>query len=430
VVEVVASGLIRLWGFPGQKLYYTFLKTYVILTTNMEYYSLYLHIPFCRKRCSYCDFNTYAGQESWISRYVDALCREIDLVAASAPEPISVHTIFFGGGTPSLITVPQYQQIFQHLRKNFWVIPEAEISLEANPGTVSPEYLSGLRETAFNRISFGMQSANSEELRLLQRVHNADDAGKAVHWARKAGFNNLNLDLIFGLPGQKLVSWQETVEYALQLGPDHLSLYALTVEPGTLMHNWVTQNKVSAIDDDLAADMYEWSGERLEAAGFKQYEISNWARLDSTGILRTCRHNLQYWKNQPYLGFGAGAHGYSKGTRTANVNGIPAFVKRCTEGQAGGFPVGPALEQAVEVNEQDAMQETMMVGLRLTEEGVSRSAFEQRFGQCLEDVFRKEIRRLLNQGLLEWALPEEDHLRLTRRGRLLGNQVFMQFVGD
>jgi oxygen-independent coproporphyrinogen-3 oxidase len=398
----------------------------------MEFYSLYLHIPFCRKRCSYCDFNTYAGQEDWIPRYVDALCREIDRVAQSAGETLPVRTVFFGGGTPSLLTAGQFEKILTHLAGNFSLQPNFEMSLEANPGTVTLDSLRALYDLGFNRISFGMQTANPEELILLQRLHGTEDVISAVGWARQAGFDNLNLDLIFGLPGQTLESWQKTLEQALSLKPEHLSLYALTVEMGTLMHRWVNRGLVANPDDDLAADMYEWAGKRLDEGGFSQYEISNWAHRDENGSIRSCRHNLQYWRNQPYLGFGAGAHGYCRGYRTANVNGIAAFVKHCQESTLppeSRFPIGPATDQATPVDEPTAMQETMMVGLRLTEEGVSQQAFSERFGRTLEDVFEKEIRRLIGLGLLEWAPPDQDRLRLTQHGRLLGNQVFMEFVG-
>jgi oxygen-independent coproporphyrinogen III oxidase len=396
----------------------------------MECYSLYLHVPFCQHRCGYCDFNTYAGQESKIPEYVDALCREIHLVGQSAGTRLPAHTIFFGGGTPSLLPAEQFEKILTTLAANFELLSEREWTLEANPGTVSLDYLKDLHRLGFNRISFGMQTANSQELRLLQRQHDMLDVISAVGWARQAGFDNLSLDLIFGLPGQPLAGWQQTVEQALRLKPEHLSLYSLIVEPGTLMQRWVDRGLVQVADEDLAADMYEWASERLDLEGFCQYEISNWARPGQDGRLFSSRHNLQYWRNQPYLGFGAGAHGFGKGYRTANVMGISAFVKRCQTDQTGEFPIGPAVEQATPVGRFTEMQETMMVGLRLTDEGVSRGGFNARFEQTLDSVFGQQIEKLMKQGLLEWAGDDEDTLRLTQRGRLVGNQVFMQFVGD
>ncbi len=395
----------------------------------MKDISLYVHIPFCRHRCAYCDFNTVAGHERMIPEYVRALRREIDLVAQSAGQRLPAHTIFFGGGTPSLLPAAELETILNSLAKNFDLREGAEVSLEANPGTVSADYLKDLRRMGINRLSFGMQSAHPDDLRLLERIHNYQDVAAAVRWARQAGFDNLNLDLIFGLPYQSVERWQQTLDRALALQPEHFSLYSLIVEPGTPLYSWVGRGLLDAPDDELAADMYELAMERLEAAGYHQYEISNWARWGENGEALTCRHNLQYWRNQPYLGLGSGAHGYANGKRVANVKGIRPFVKRSLEREAQGFPAGPAVEEVNPIDRRSEMQETLMVGLRLTEEGVSAKAFQERFGESLEQVFPREIRRLVASGLLEWAGDQGDALRLTKRGRLLGNQVFMQFVG-
>ncbi len=396
----------------------------------VEDHSLYLHVPFCKHRCAYCDFNTYAGQESLIPAYVDALCREMELVSSAAGERVPVHTIFFGGGTPSLLPEASFDKILHTIRDCFGLRADAEMTLEANPGTVAPDYLRELRRLGFNRISFGVQSAHPDDLRLLERQHNYLDVVQAVEWARRAGFDNLSLDLIFGVPFQTLERWQRTLDLALGLRPDHLSLYALTVEHGTPFQHWAARGLVPLPDDDLAADMYEWASARLFAAGYHQYEISNWAALDAEGNPRACRHNLQYWRDLPYLGFGAGAHGYAAGTRTANVPGIRAFIERCRTGQPREFPLGSALANAERIDPRTEMQEFMMVGLRLTEEGVSEATFARRFGTPLREVFKAEIERLLAVGLLEWSGAGSNRLRLTPRGRLLGNQVFMQFVGS
>ncbi len=393
----------------------------------MEAHSLYLHIPFCRHRCAYCDFNTYAGQEHNIPRYMGALCHEMELVSAAAGERVPVHTIFFGGGTPSLLPAQDVAGILEQAARCFDLQPGAEITLEANPGTVTLEHLRALRSAGVNRLSYGVQSAHPDDLRLLERQHTYLDAVQAVEWSRLAGFDNLSLDLIFGVPFQTMERWQRSVDLVLGLHPEHLSFYALTVEHGTPFQHWAARGLVPAADDDLAADMYEWAGERLEGAGFEQYEISNWARRDEDGTLLVSRHNLQYWLNRPYLGLGAGAHGYAAGVRTANVLGIGAYIARCEDATPREFPLGPALANAVQLDETTAMQETMMVGLRLVELGVSNAQFVGRFGRGLTDVFSEQIARLVGQGLLEW---QNDRLRLTRRGRLLGNRVFMEFVGE
>ena len=394
----------------------------------MDQTSLYLHVPFCRHRCSYCDFNTFAGQERLIPAYVEALQEEIRQVSRLAGEIIPAHTVFFGGGTPSLFSAEQLGAIISTLRGCFEFQEPVEITIEANPGTVSPEYLQALRRTGVNRLSFGMQSAHPDDLRLLERQHDFFDVTQAVRWARKAGFDNLSLDLIFGLPEQDLARWRATLERALGMNPEHLSLYSLIIEHGTPLQKRWAHGMVPLIDDDLAADMYELAMEMLAEAGYEQYEISNWARRGAGGELFSCRHNLQYWRNQPYLGFGAGAHGYMAGFRTMNLGGIRPFIERCTRpGPVLTFPKGPATRRLIAVDRAAEMQETMMVGLRLTQEGVSDPVFSKRFGQSLCDSFADEIERLCRMGLLEW---DKDHLRLTLRGRMVGNQVFMQFVGE
>jgi oxygen-independent coproporphyrinogen III oxidase len=413
-----------------------YLNTCFMLSyTHMEKFSLYLHVPFCRHRCSYCDFNTFAGQERQIPAYVDALCREIRQVSAGAPggQRLPVHTLFFGGGTPSLLSVDQIRAILETARSCFDVSEAAEITIEANPGTVNLAYLQSLRKTGVNRLSFGMQSAHPDDLRLLERQHDFFDVVQAVRWARQAGFDNLSLDLIFGLPGQSLERWQDTVDRAVGMDPDHLSLYALTIEHGTPLQKRWARGQIPLVDDDLAADMYEYAMQRLPDIGYAQHEISNWARPDGNGGLKSCLHNLQYWYNLPYLGVGPGAHGFvpgwamasDTGCRTMNVGGIKPFIERCNGDITAEFPAGPATRRRIPVDRRTEMQETMMVGLRLVLEGVSAEAFEARFGEPLTDVFGKEIEGLLRQGLLEWT---DDHLRLTPRGRMLGNRVFSEFV--
>ena len=392
-----------------------------------ELTSLYIHIPFCRHRCSYCDFNTYAGLEGLIPKYMASLQQEVAWAGQAAGEKLPVHTIFLGGGTPSLIPAHDLALLLETCDQYFAVQPGAEISLEANPGTVTLASLKDLRQAGFNRISLGMQSANAIDLALLERQHGTLDVIRAVEWARQAGFSNLNLDLIYGLPAQPLERWQETLETALALQPEHFSLYALSIEHGTPFRKWLEHGLVSAPDDDLAADMFEWACERLEAAGYGHYEISNWGKR-ADGETLACRHNLQYWRNLPYFGLGAGAHGYVNGVRTANQRGVKAYIQSMAKNQPVGFPGGAAAETALPVDRWTAMQEHMMVGLRLLDEGVSDARFSQRFGVTLKQAFPKQIQQLEQTGLLEWAGDGSDVLRLSQRGWLLGNQVFSEFV--
>ena len=403
----------------------------MVYCLNMPPCSIYIHIPFCVHRCAYCDFNTYAGYDFLIPDYVEALCKEITLVSRSAGNPLPIHTIFFGGGTPSLLPSQSIQRILSTLEQNFNLQSDIEISLEANPGSLTYQYLREIRNLGVNRLSLGMQSANTAELRLLERQHDFGEVIRSVSWARQAGFTNLNLDLIFGLPYQSLEAWEGNLLKALELEPDHLSLYALTLEHGTPMQHWVNRGLLPEPDPDLAADMYEYSMDLLEQEGYVQYEISNWARQTPESKPISCEHNLQYWRNLPYLGFGAGAHGSAAGLRVANVLAPAVYIQRCLEKvstKETPFPCSPATAMIQKIDHPAEMGETMIMGFRLTIEGISKSVFYDRFGIPLEQVYGKEINDLIGKGLLESSGEGGDTLRLTRHARLLGNQVFMQFV--
>jgi len=409
--------------------------------------SLYIHIPFCRAKCAYCDFNSYAGRERLLEPYLAAVEGEIaDLGARVASyQPAVVPTVYFGGGTPSLLSLGQAETLLLAVRRSFPVRPDAEVTLEANPGTVSTGYLLGLRSLGVNRLSLGVQSLDDGLLQAVGRIHTAAQARQAYSWARQAGFQNVSLDFMYGLPGQTLTQWQNTLQEALALCPDHLSLYALTVDEDTPLGRRVATGELAVPDADLAADMYELAEEVLAKGGYQHYEISNWAgdaeRPWAPPTGSRCRHNLVYWRNEPYLGFGAGAH-----------SSCPAVLARhlrpnlWSSGESGAPPVAwtrwrdalsperyiaclrsgrsPA-EEAQELSAGDAMAETMFMGLRLVSEGVPMAGFAERFDRSMEEVFGTRIGELVAAGLLESA---GDRVRLTGRGRLLGNEVFQRFV--
>jgi oxygen-independent coproporphyrinogen-3 oxidase len=280
--------------------------------------SLYLHIPFCHTRCHYCDFNTYAGILPLREPYVRALITEVELAGQLAQltdgAPRRSRTIFFGGGTPSLLTVTQITRLLAACRKAFAVDEQAEITLEANPGTLSFEQLKGLRAAGINRLSLGSQSFDAELLHTLGRIHTPDEIVLALSNARAAGFTSINLDFMFGLPGQTMQHWKTTLDRALALHPEHFSLYSLIIEEGTLFYTWTNEGRIIPGDEDLCADMYEYADERLQAEGYENYEISNWALPGHQS-----RHNLTYWQNLPYLGMGAGAHSFFGGRRFSNI---------------------------------------------------------------------------------------------------------------
>ncbi len=387
--------------------------------------SLYIHIPFCQTKCHYCDFNSYAGLLSWREPYVQGMLCEMAFAGvlaqqsgcAGAPtdRPWPCRTIFFGGGTPSLLSAEQAKRILAAARQAFVVQDDAEITLEANPGTLDQEKLEGFLEAGINRLSMGAQSFDPALLRWMGRIHSPEEIERAFQMARRAGFTNINLDFIFGLPGQTLEQWEETLERALALGPEHLSLYALMVEEGTPLFRWVAEGRVQVADEDTSAEMYLLAQQRLAQAGYEQYEISNWARAG-----KACQHNLTYWRNLPYLGVGAGAHSCFGGRRFSNALAVRAYLEQVKQ------RAGCAEVQSEHISPELEMAETAMLGLRLNE-GVWLALFERRYGVPFDAVFGARLAPLEAAGLLERV---EGWLRLSERGRLLGNEVFERLLPE
>jgi len=415
--------------------------------------SLYVHIPFCTLKCSYCDFNSYAGIESLMRPFVGALCDEIRLWGRQM-RGSRVETAFFGGGTPSLLPLEEVERVMVAMRESFDLDLGAEVSFEANPGTVDLGYLRGLLSLGVNRISFGVQSFHDDELSALDRIHSAEEAKEAYRWAREAGFERINLDLIYGLAEQEMERWQATLEEAIELAPEHLSLYALTAEEGTKLAHDIERGRVPGPDGDMQAEMYEWSCERLGAAGYAQYEISNWHRPGEE-----CRHNLVYWRNGEWLGLGPGAHSHLTDPRSRRPSGPPAgrggvagvrfadvyspkryiaLVREAVEQSAIGdrrldardLPaVIRNMRQVTFVEEQTAameMADTAILGLRLNE-GLDVAVFARRFGRGLEEVYGPVLTETASFGLLE---REDGQVRLTERARLLANEVFVRLLAD
>ncbi len=389
--------------------------------------SVYIHVPFCVRRCLYCDFITYAGQQAWLPAYVEAAIKETHWLGSSTgktDEP--AQTVYFGGGTPSLLSIRQVEALLAAVDLSFGLMENAEITLEANPGTLTLDYLRELRASGVNRLSLGVQSFSDAELAQLGRIHTREEALQSILWAKQAGFENLSLDLIFGLPKQSLKAWEYNLQEAIKIHPEHLSLYNLIVEDGTPLAKQIANGEIPAPDDDVAADMYELTMDFLTSAGYEQYEISSWA----TSPEFESRHNKAYWQMTPYLGVGAAAAGFAENVRTLNTPSIPEYVQRIsTQRSALPYPRSAANREYTEVDGFTLMQESMMLGLRLTREGVSNAAFRARYGQDISAAFPEEVHRLLAKGLVEWVdFPDGLHVRLTRRGKMLGNQAFMEFV--
>jgi len=389
--------------------------------------SVYIHVPFCVRRCLYCDFITYAGQQAWLPAYVEAAIKEVHLLGSSrAKTDEPAQTVYFGGGTPSLLSIGQVKALLTAVERSFLLAENAEITLEANPGTLTLDYLRELRAIGVNRLSLGVQSFSDAELAQLGRIHTREEALQSILWAKQAGFENLSLDLIFGLPKQSLKAWEYNLQEAIKIHPEHLSLYNLIVEDGTPLAKQIANGEIPAPDDDVAADMYELTMDFLTSAGYEQYEISSWA----TSPEFESRHNKAYWQMTPYLGVGAAAAGFAENVRTLNTPSIPEYVQRIsTQRSALPYPRSAANREYTEVDGFTLMQESMMLGLRLTREGVSNAAFRARYGQDISAAFPEEVHRLLAKGLVEWVdFPDGLHVRLTRRGKMLGNQAFMEFV--
>ena len=380
--------------------------------------SLYLHIPFCRHRCAYCDFNTYTSLNDLQEAYADALVREMAQVAGELRRP--AHTIFLGGGTPSLMPPAAIERILAGVRAHFNLADDAEVTMEANPDTVDLAYLTAVRQAGINRLSFGVQSAVQSELSLLEREHDFVTVVEAVALARQAGLSNFNLDLIYGVPGQTLTSWEQSIRAVLELAPVHLSLYCLTIEPGTPMQRWLQNGRIQPPDPDLAADQYELACNILAEQGYEHYEISNWAKPGMA-----CEHNLTYWRNGEYLGLGAGAHGHAAGVRYQIVKQPRVYIRRLQEAAAPGYPLSTAVAASHPVSRAEAISDTMMTQLRLLNEGLDLAAFAKRFGQSVAEIYDGTL-----EQLLEWELLkiESGRLRLTQKGWFLSNQVFYRFM--
>lgn len=374
---------------------------------------IYIHVPFCRSRCSYCDFATGAFEEALAERYVGALAREVESFD-SRGALAEVDTVYFGGGTPSLLTPAQVARMLAAVRSRFEVEEGAEVTLEMNPGTVTPERLRALREAGVNRASFGAQTFDDGELKQLGRTHTAEETRQTFARLRAAGFDNVSFDLIAGLPRQTLRAWERNLEEALALRPEHLSLYLLEVHEGTPLAEQIRQGRYATPDPDLAAEMYRSLVGRARAAGYEQYEISNFCLPG-----RESRHNLKYWTGAPFYGFGNSAHSFDgRRARWANERDARAYVKLIEE-------EGGAVVSREELDERGAGAEALFLGLRLLSKGVDLAEHRARFRIDVRADYAADLARFDEAGLIEL---DGDVLRLTPAGALLSNEVFAAFV--
>lgn len=397
---------------------------------------LYIHIPFCMKKCAYCDFLSGPAPRETIDRYVTALVAEIRQYQKLA-ENYRVTTIFFGGGTPSILSGGQMKEIFAALRDVFEIQADAEITMEANPGTVTKENLQAYRACGINRISFGLQSVDDEELKLLGRVHTMRQFEESYDLARKAGFQNINVDLISAIPGQTVESWERTLDTVIRMNPEHISAYSLIIEEGTPFYEIygenakeeqdsrcercladdgkqmdIGKNFPKLPDEEAERRMYELTAEKLEAAGYLQYEVSNYAKPGYA-----CRHNKGYWQRVEYLGIGTGAASLIENERYQHISDTDLYIRA-----NGKLDQIEEEKETLDWNAQ--VEETMFLGLRM-KEGVNKQKFRERYHREIQEVYGEVLEKLKEEGLL---CEEEERICLTKRGNDLSNYVLAQFL--
>jgi oxygen-independent coproporphyrinogen-3 oxidase len=375
--------------------------------------SAYIHIPFCHHICHYCDFNKVFFKQQPVDEYIEMLIKEIHHAAQKRKqEPLK--TIFIGGGTPTALSARQLDRLLEGITNELLQTNElVEFAVEANPGELSLDKLHVLKNAGVNRLSIGVQSFNDELLHRIGRVHRRKDVFSTIQQAEQVGFENMSIDLMYGLPGQTEEDFKDSLETAFTLNVKHFSAYSLIVEPKTVFYNLMQKGRLSLPPQELEAQMYELTMEQMDKQGFKQYEISNYAIPGYESF-----HNLTYWNNDFYYGFGAGAHGYIDGVRTSNIGPIKKYMEQIQQ-------TGEANNSQNAVSKEEKMEEEMFLGLRKTA-GVSKEIFFKKYNVHLEKVFPEQIDKLVNLGLI---IDNEQEIKLTHKGKLLGNEVFQEFIG-
>ncbi|EEP65337.1 putative oxygen-independent coproporphyrinogen III oxidase [Veillonella dispar ATCC 17748] len=377
---------------------------------------LYVHIPFCKQKCMYCDFPAYQNLQDYYETYVYALVQEIDLWVTEHPESKSrpIDTIYFGGGTPTELSIQQLQMIVDKIKSTFTITDDCHMTIESNPGEVDLQYLTKLVNLGFNRISFGVQTFDDKALTMLHRSHNGEKAKQAVYDAKEAGFTDINIDLIYGLPRQTLEDIQHNLDIVKDLPINHISTYGLQVEVGTYLYHLVDKNLISIPSETIDESMYDMMMAGLKDLGFERYEISNFSKDNSYS-----RHNLKYWHYVDYLGFGAGAHSFYDGVRRSNNRNVMPYI------QAVDRYTMPTIDTET-ITVERAQEDFCFLALR-TKWGLNEHTFKKRFGISVVNLFSTTLNDLVNKDLLEY---ENDSYHLTSEGAKHGNYVFSQFIRE
>lgn len=372
----------------------------------MKTLGLYIHIPFCKAKCGYCDFNSYAGKEEYMESYFSALTKEIESVAKKYPLPVD--TVYFGGGTPTFVDTRYTCDALGKIKELFEQCSDCEVSIECNPGTIGYEGLRKLHDAGFNRLSIGLQSADNRCLKSLGRIHTFEEFSECFENARRTGFGNVSLDLMYGLPDQTMDDWKRTLECAAKFGTEHISCYSLKVEEGTPF----AKRKLNLPDDDMVADMYECAVDFLAENGYDRYEISNFSKRGFES-----RHNLKYWQCDDFVGLGAGAFSCAEGVRFSNVADLSEYIE-CIE------TTGSAIENKEVLSDFDKMSEFVFLGLRL-KGGISEKEFEIRFKLNIDEIFGMQIEKYRKMGFL---IRENGIIRFSDKGFFVSNTILSDFV--
>ncbi|WP_244272705.1 radical SAM family heme chaperone HemW [Natronincola peptidivorans] len=375
--------------------------------------SIYIHIPFCKKKCYYCDFISYSNKEDKIQEYIDALKKEM-LLYKEELSSCEIKSIFIGGGTPSILSEEQVASMMNSLYENYRIAKDAEISMESNPGLLNHDKLKAYFNSGINRLSIGLQASQDHLLNCIGRIHRYDDFLKNLQEARAVGFTNINVDLMFGLPGQTLKDWQDTIEKIVDLEVPHIAAYSLIIEEDTLFYSWEAEGRIEKAKEEVELQMYHHAIDYLKKKGYQHYEISNFAKTNYQ-----CKHNIVYWKNKPYIGFGAAAHSYFQDERFNNYPLLDTYIESIKNEEK---PV----ENRISLSFREEISETMFLGLRMIE-GVSIEEFQKRFKLSPFDIYENKLQKLQERKLVTY---DKERIRLTKTGNDLANIVFQEMLLD